>query len=314
MEEGYLADEEAILASPRGQEAVRRFLDDKKLLYQATDAIDVDRFIDLLSGATPAPGRSDAYTGKSVHERLLAAPGLRLIADTSVVRNSVIRAVRARRLAVRLANGETYDGDGRVTGGEGARKRVGGDLDVFPLDDTSLMTVAGSSAAEEWLHVDSVDGGTGPVRPGAGGATPPPPPPPPGTKTADTWDSAVAVSGERPLEKLTLTADTPADAKLLAQVSGLLSANEVTLDVTVSGPLRGGGQANFAMLAVKLTHPLKPVELASNLANAIDAPSFQARAALMFSGSRSDLPAVLEQAANAAPAGIRVQAVFGPPA
>lgn len=308
MEEGYLADEEEILAGPQGQAALRRFLDDKKLIYQASDRLDVDRFVELLSGATPAPGTPDAYSGAAVHERVLAAKGLRLVADPGVVRRSIQSGVSSGKVIVLTANGTAYDQDGCVAGPDGARRRTTGTPDTFPLDDTTLVTIPGSASAATWLKEDEQEGKEG------GGATitpPPPPPTPPGKKTVDTWDAAIAAGAERPLERVTLIADTTADAKLLATIATTLGANEVTLDVVVQGALKGGGNVHFNMTGVKLTHPLKPIDLASGLATASDGAAFQAQLIMEFTEGRAGTADTLAQAAAAAPLAVRFKATFG---
>ena len=303
IEEGYLADEEAILSGPKGQEALRKFLDDKHLVYQATDRLDVDRFIQLLSGATPAFGTPDVYTGAAVHERVLAAPGLRLVADAGIVRRSIQRAVADGRLVLRTANGTAYDDKGCVSGLTGAQRRSPGSPDTFPLDTGTLITMPGTASAVAWLSED---------QPQPSGGTPPPPPPPPAAKkTVDTWDAAVASANERQLERLVLIADTPADAKALAAVAAPLGANDLALDVTVQGPLRGSGHANLSFSGVKLTNPLKPIDLAIGIATASDGPSFQAQLTLSFGDGRTSAGALLAQAAVDAPAGIRLKATFG---
>lgn len=308
IEEGYLADEDALLSGPKGQEALRKFLDDKHLVYQANDRLDVDRFVQLLSGATPSSGAPDAYTGAAVHERVLAAPGLRLVADAGIVRRSIQRAVANGKIVLRTSDGTAYDKEGRVSGLAGARRRSLGSPDTFPLDTDTLITLLGSASSTTWLTEDQPEQGGG----GGGGTPPPPPPPPPHTKKAvDSWDAAVAEASERPLEELVLIANTTADAKALAGVAAPLGAKDITLAVTVQGPLRGGGNANLSITGVKLNNPLKPIDLAIGIATASDGPSFQAQLTLGFGDGRKGIGTFLEQAAADAPATLRLKATFG---
>ena len=131
----------------------------------------------------------DAYTGAAVHERVLAAPGLRLVADAGIVRRSIQRAVADGRLVLRTANGTAYDDKGCVSGPAGAQRRSPGSPDTFPLDTGTLITTPGTASADAWLNED---------QPEPDGGTPPPPPPPPAAKkTVDTWDAAVASANER---------------------------------------------------------------------------------------------------------------------
>lgn len=48
---------------------------------------------------------ADAYSVKAVHERFLAAPGLRLLPDGAVVRQTLLKAVQAGKIVVRLPDG-----------------------------------------------------------------------------------------------------------------------------------------------------------------------------------------------------------------
>ena len=107
----------------------------------------------MLPGATPLSDQPEAYTARAVHERMLGAPGLRLIPDGSIVRQTVLKAVREGQLVVRLADGRAYDASGCVEGVEGQRRRAQGTLTTFSLDDTVLITPTGSAAATEWLKV-----------------------------------------------------------------------------------------------------------------------------------------------------------------
>ncbi len=305
MEETYLADESAILAGPKGQEAVLRFLNDKRLLYQASDALDVGRFVELLSGATPIG--DGVYTGKAVHERLLAAPGLRLIGDVGVVRRSVQRAVADGRVALRLADGAAFQAGTKVIGVEGARRRADGTPDMFALDDKVQIAIGTSQAAADWTKVDEK-----PISDGKGTYdvnNPPPPPPPPG-RTTDSWDATLDAADSKPLEKLSFIAATPADAKALAALAGPLGATSITVEVAVSGSLRGGGDARLSFRAAPLGNPLKPIDIAATLATACENPSFEVVMTLDFGAGRLTMRPLLDRARSSAPETVRVRATF----
>ena len=80
LEERYQGSRSKCSRSPRGQSSLRRFLENKDLIYNPGDALDVDRFLkDVLPGATPLPDQPDVYSSEAVHQRLLGASGLRLI-------------------------------------------------------------------------------------------------------------------------------------------------------------------------------------------------------------------------------------------
>ena len=90
-----------------------------------------------------------------------------------------------------------------------------------------------------------------------------------------------------------------------------LGANDIALDVTVQGPLHGGGNANFSIAGAKLNNPLKPIDLAAGIATASDGPIFQAQLNLGFDDGRTEAGTLLGQAAADAPAGSRLKATFG---
>ena len=105
MEEQYLADESRILQKPNGQPSLLRFLSEKNLIYQPTDALDVNRFVtSILPGTTPTLGQSDVFTSAAVHERILSAPALRLVPGPDVVRNTLLKAVAAGKIIVKTVD------------------------------------------------------------------------------------------------------------------------------------------------------------------------------------------------------------------
>lgn len=106
LEEQFQVAEEQMLRSARGQEALSKFLNTKGLIYQPGVSLDVDLFLKtVLPGATPLPDMPDAYTAKAVHERFLGAPNLKLVPDGSIVRKTVLEALRLGKLVVRLPDG-----------------------------------------------------------------------------------------------------------------------------------------------------------------------------------------------------------------
>lgn len=155
LDERFQVPEEQMLQRPKGQECLKRFLEAKDLIYAPTDALDVDRFIkEVLPGTTPSPDKPEVYTAKAVYERFLSAPGLRLIPDGSIVRQTVLKAVTAGKAVVRLHDGRAFDSQGVVVGPDGMRRREQGSLNSLPLQEDVLVTMVRSASAERWTTVD----------------------------------------------------------------------------------------------------------------------------------------------------------------
>jgi hypothetical protein len=317
IEEKFQVADEQILQRAHGQACLRKFLDEKKLIYQPGDALDVDRFLkDVLPGTTPLPDKPEVYTGRAVHERFLSAPNLRLIPDGGITRQTILKALSAGKIVVRTTDGRVYDSQGCVAGQEGMRRRMAGTLTSVPLDQDVQITRADSSFGKLWTKVDEPKERP---RPGeAGGELPPPPPSPPPAApvTAATWEKAIEYAGERPLLEFRLVAHTPADAAKLIGLAQPLGADTVTLSVSSSGNLKDGGTMNFAAYNLKPSHPVKPLTMAQTIFNAVgDGCSYEAAVELKFGeAGRSGMQANLQQASEDAPDGVDVQAMFGVPA
>jgi hypothetical protein len=315
LEEQYQVPEEQMLQRAHGQACLRRFLDAKGLIYQPGDALDVNRFLrDVLPGATPLPDKPEVYTARAVHERFLGAPGLRLIPDGGIVRQTVLKAVSVGKIVVRIADGRAYDARGCVEGPEGRRRRVGGVLSTLALDDSVYVTRADSAFGAAWVKEDQPEK----VRDSAGGRDdwPPPPPPPPATRvTATTWEKVLEFASERPLLELRLLARTPAAAAALAGLAQPLGAENLTLTVTVGGDLKDGGTINFTANDLKPTHPTKPLTIAQTLYNAMgEGAIYEADLTLNFGAEgRTGLEAQLQALAESAPDEVTPQAHFERP-
>lgn len=277
IDETFQGGDEQILQAPRGQQVLRRFLEEKELIYGATDSLDPKLLVQkYLKGAVPMPGETDVWTASAVHERLLSAPGLRLIADEELTRRTVLRGARDGQLVLRLADGRAYDREGIVEGTRGSRRRVKeAALHTLALSEDVLVAVPTAPAASGWVAVDKkVPGDQLP---------PPPPPPPPGELVTADLETAIEASGSRPLQRLVLTARTPAGAKLLSQLAQPFGANSITLSVSVAGEVKGGGMMGLNIESVKHTHPLKPLDVAGAIANSLtSADSFEASLTLEF--------------------------------
>ena len=312
LEEQFQVPDEQVLQRPHGQACLKRFLDEKNLIYQPGDALDLNRFLkEVLPGTTPRPGEPEVYTARAVHERFLSAPGLRLVADGSVIRQTLLKAVREGKIVVRLPDGRAYDSKGWVEGPEGRRRRVPGALTTLSLDDSVLIATTGSSAASEWVKEDKLEGEE---RKGLG-ERPVAPPPQPSRVEAITWEKALEYAPDRPLVELHLAASTPAAAATLATLAQPLGAESLLLSVTVTGRLKDGGTVSFAANETKLNHPTKPLAIAQTLFNAMaDGVSYEALLVLSFgTAGRTGMEGPLGTLADAAHGDVSPRAIFEKP-
>src|SRR6185437_9573079 len=95
------------------------------------------------------------------------------------------------------------------------------------------------------------------------------------------------MAAERPLLTLKLSATATAVAQKLASVAQPFGAKSVTLTVNASGDLRTGGTMSYTADGVKLTHPSRPLETATLVANSlVDGSYFEATLLLSFGVGR----------------------------
>lgn len=307
LDEKYQVSEDQILARPQGQGCLKRFLDDKSLIYRDGDALDAQRLLtDVLPGATPLPGDPGVVTAKALHERFLSAPKLRLVPGLGVVRQTVVRAVEAGKLVVKVGD-RAFDAQGCIEGTVGARGRGSQRLTSFPVDETVLITRADGEVAKAWLAEDNLGSG-----PSVG--QPLPLPPPAQRAVATTWEKAIEFAGERPLLELVLVARTPAAANALPALAQPLGADSLSLSVNVSGVLKDGGTATLVVNDVKPTHPTRPLTIAGTLSNALaEGSTFEAEFKLGFGTGRDGMRDALYALAEAAPAEVAPRAQFDKP-
>lgn len=237
LEEPLQMKDDELLQQVKGQAIVKKFLDEKKLVYQPGDNLDLDRLVDdLLPGAVPLPNRPGVYTARAVHERFLSMKGLRLLPNSEVVRQSILRAVAKGRLAMMDAEGAAYCEGMRVSGSAGARRKVEGTPGNLTLDDRLLVALAESAEAAAWMKVDEAK------KPDDSLTTDPPIVYKPTQVTASSWAKTQEYAADRPLISLKLTAQTPAEAANLSHLVQPFGAVSVLLDVVVDGESKLGGR------------------------------------------------------------------------
>ncbi len=313
LDEKYQVPDEEILKQAQGQPCVKRFLDDKNLIYKPGSSLDVDLFLTkVLLGATPVPGNPEVYTAKAVRERFTAAPGLRLVPDSQVVRLTIQNGVAEGKLLVRLADGRAYDDRGAVEGSEDNRRRTSASLTSFLLDESVLITRAGTSTAQTWTKVEAPKKKAQEGEPGGEGE--PPPPPVPGSLEADTWDELLTLSEQKPLLELRLTAPAPASADALAALAQPLGAETLALTVSVGGSLKDGGKINFLASDLRLNHPIKPLPIARTIFNSlVEGAAYETQLRLRFGAlGRAGLTEALKQMQASAPDDLSVWGRFAP--
>ncbi|MGH9449736.1 MAG: DUF499 domain-containing protein [Terriglobia bacterium] len=313
IDEQFQVSEEQMLQKPHGQACVKKFLDAKQLIYLPGDALDVNRFLkDVLPGATPLPDKPGVYTAKAIHERFLGAPGLRLLPDSGVVRQTVLKAVSQGKVVVRMPDGRAYDAKGCIEGPDGRRRRIAAALTSLVLDDSVRVTSADTETGSQWIKEDPIEG-PGPV---PGGFPPPPPRPAPARVEATQANEVLNCAAERPLLSLALTARTPAAAQTLLGLAQPLGADTLALSVNVGGQLKDSGTINFAAHRLKPAHPTKPLAVAQTLFNAMtEGASYEAVVELDFGlQGRTGLEAQLRTLTETAPEDVSLRATFDKPA
>jgi hypothetical protein len=113
--------------------------------------------------------------------------------------------------------------------------------------------------------------------------------------------------------KLHLIASSPPAAASLATLAQPLGAESIGLSVTVSGTLKDGGSINFAVTDLKITHPVKPLQIAQTLYNALgSAATYEADLLLGFgTEGRTGLEEQLRTISEQVPDDVSVSAEFG---
>ena len=311
IEEKYQVSDEQILQRAQGQSCLRRYLEEKSLIYIPGEVLDVGRFLkDVLPGATPLADQPGVYTARAVHERFLSAPGLRIIPDGAIVRQTLLKAVAERKIVIKLSDGRAYDKNGCVEGPEGRRRRIPGTLAALPLDDAVLIARQDNEIASIWVKEDKP--GQQIPKKGVEGV---PPPPEQSRVQASTWAKVIEYAKIRPLLELELIASSPVSAQSLLALAQPLGAETIMLSVSVDGALKDGGMAYFRMENVKPTHSLKPLDIGQRVYTATrEGGSYETILALGFGESgRTGLDSQLGKLAEEAPESITLIAHFDKP-
>jgi hypothetical protein len=299
------------LKLPSGQDAVRSFVEDNKLIYGPTDSLDPGIFIDrVFKGAVSLPDQPEVRTTAALHRRLLAAQDLRLVGDHSVTRASILRAAEHGRLVVRHEDGTAFDKDGAVVNGPGNTRHrdPGRKLHTLAMDDAILVAESDSTIARDWLKTH---GFNEPPKPGE---LPLPPPPPAGSGevAASTIEMAGAYADKRALLSLRINCGSAAEAQKALGAAAPLGAPSVTIEADLAGDMKDGGKLALRIAEAKIGAAIKPLTLAQTLGNALAANgSVKIEVVLDFGpDGKSDLGAVLRS--MQLPESARIIARFAP--
>jgi Protein of unknown function (DUF499) len=269
IDERFIVPPEASpLKLPSGQDAVRAFVEDRNRIYGSEDSLDPGLFVErVFNGAVPAPEQAEARTTAALQKRFLAAQGLRLVSDPSVIRASILRAVEQGRLVVRLEDGTAFDKDGAVVNGSGnmRRRETGRKLHTLAMDEATLVTETASTVAKDWLKTH---GFGEPLKPGEL-PLPPPPPAGAGPVAATNIDLAGALADKRPLLSIRIRCTSAADAQKALGAAAPLGAPSVTIEADLAGDMKDGGKLGLRIGEAKVGAAIKPLTLAQTLGNAL---------------------------------------------
>ncbi|MTW18316.1 DUF499 domain-containing protein [Rhodoplanes serenus] len=298
---------------PSGQDAVKAFVEDRKLIYADTDSLFPDRFVELVfSGAVPVSDEPEARSAAALHKRFLSAQGLRLVPNATVVRSSILRAVADGKLVVQQEDGTAFDAKGAVYTANGHRQRdEGRKLTTLPMDDGTRIAEAASNTAKDWLKVFGFE--EPPPKPGG---LPLPPPPPKGSGATSTTDTEVAstYADKRNLLNLRITCLTAADAQKALGAASPLGASDVTIEAELTGDMKDGGKLAFSVAETKVASAIKPLTMAQTLGNAL-APGSSIRVTVVLGfgkDGKADLGALLRSVFMQLPDTATIEARFAP--
>jgi hypothetical protein len=262
--EEILANEDKCAEAAAGQQNLKDFLEKKSLIYKAQDALDFELFRTKVFDGTPDDGgQSGVKNAAALYERMLSVPGLRLLGDGSLLRETVRKAVTGGQLVVRLADGRCFDAKGCVAGEIGSRKRQPYSLTMANHSEV-LVAIPTAAAAATWFVTDEPEPIGGDRETDGAGITPPPPPRL-DDNVATTWEDAIEKARGKQLLSLKLTARNPAALAAFPSVTVMLSPNEQKQSLRVSGVAKDGGNISLAFSNVKPSHPLRPSQLVAQV-------------------------------------------------
>ena len=312
LDEKYLVPEDSALQDVNGQERLKAFLDDNKLIFQPADALDVDLLLDfIVKGSTPAIDHNGAYPASAVHERALSSDKLRLMRDPSAIRGAILKAVEQGKLVVLQPGGDAYDDKGCVLRVNGLRQRTDKRLHTLQMNADVFIAPPSASCVAGWIKTDDATKEKPDAEPEAD------------TGSYDfapkervhacSWDEAATYAKSRPLRALKLTVGKMDAAKTLASLVQPLGAKSITLSLSANGDLKDGGHINFLASNLKHNHALKPLETVATFLRAMaDGAEFEAQLDLEFDDAGiANADAKLQQAGQSAVADIEVFAEFG---
>ncbi|MCK1542030.1 ATP-binding protein [Bradyrhizobium sp. 179] len=298
------------LQLPSGQDAVRAFIEDRKLIYAPSDSLAPDYFVDrVFDGATPLADSTEVRSTASLQRRFLGAQGLKLVSDPSVIRASILRAVAEGRLVVRQEDGVAFDKLGAVHMANGIRQRDSHrKLTTLPMDETTHVAGATSTAAKEWLRIDGFQEAPKP------GDLPLPPPPPKASGPTTTADMATTcqLADKRRLLQLRISCVSAGDAQKVLGATQPLGAAVVQIEAELTGDLKDGGRLSFHVAEAKISAAIKPLTMAQTLGNAM-APGGSISVAVVLGfgpEGKPDLGALLRTVEMQLPEGSTIEARF----
>jgi hypothetical protein len=303
--EEILSSDEVCASAAAGQQNLKDFLERKNLIYKATDALDFELFKQRIFDGTPDhESNQDVKNAAALYERMLAVPGLRLLGDGAIFRETIRQAVNAGHLVVRLGDGRAFDDKGCVSGDIGHRKRQQIPFTTMSPTADVLVALPTAEAPKGWIVTDDLQD-----QPGGEGAgdevgfpVPPPPPLPFDDSVATTWDDAIEKAQSKEVLTVKFTTAIPAGLAAFPSMTIHLSPNNQKLTVEVSGPLKDGGHVNVAMRNLKPSHPLKPSTMAAQLFNALveDTRNAKFEQYLAFGEGRANMAERLAEARETA--------------
>ena len=297
---------------PSGQEVVRAFVEDRKLVYGAEDSLFPDLFVErVFNGAVPTVDAPEVRSTVALQRRFLAAQGLKLVADPSVIRGSILRGVAEGRLVVQQEDGTAFDMKGAVHRATGVPQRdAGRRLYTLPMDEATLVAEATSETARAWL---AVPGAGAPPKPGELPLRAPPPKGS-GPVTATDPEQAADLADRRCLSSLRIACRSGADAQRALGAAQLLGASEVMIDADLAGSMKDGGMLAFRVTDTRVSAAVKPLTIAQTLGNALAAGSVITVAVVLGFGAdgKADLGVMLRSVITQLPEGATIEARFAP--